>query len=473
MYTQRLTKLGLLLSLACSLHAQQGNGANFSAITVVVGNQIQASNDTGVNGNILTTPITTGPQKASSWGVFHNIEHAADAAGTNHHGIALYNASGTLLCSTYPARTVVVGQNDYNLTGCGMPQPSTNYTLAILTDFGGDEPGDNNAAAFLFDHHCTGTSSFSSFVGGSSFPGTLSGLSAQSFCYSTWVDEILPGNANGSYFGGNAGFDNQVGGIPNGPWGVNGAWFGSQNVGNTIVSFSDGLTNATLPTTTALGNSTHGATCTWALASAFTVITGTTAGHLDLSTPVNISGTNYSGAGTLSFSYNTTSSTNRNRVTCTLGSSFTSFAIGHHLKTDIPITDPETNQYDVGGIYSADGLDILSPSIYSGGASLTLFLQCELNGTGTLLGNEVVIKPGVNYWVYYLKATAGATQSMYVFNQDKQGTYVGSTTCASFTGSHPSNNFTSTINGAEVNTSGLHVWEDQFVTNTTGAKIAP
>src|SRR2546430_10643118 len=78
--------------------AQQSNGRSYATPTVVVGNNMQWGHDgNGVNGIMLLTPIVTGPNQAASWGLFHANETTADAAGTHHHGMALYDATAALL----------------------------------------------------------------------------------------------------------------------------------------------------------------------------------------------------------------------------------------------------------------------------------------------------------------------------------------------------------------------------------------
>jgi hypothetical protein len=147
-------------------------------------------------------------------------------------------------------------------------------------------------------------------------------------------------------------------------------------------------------------------------------------------------------------------------------------SVGFHLKTDIPITDTQT-QYDSGGVESADSVDQLSPAIMGGTGSLYLIMQCEINGTGTNGSIAIPLQSNVDYWIWEQKNTGGATDYMYVFNQDQQGTYVGSLSCSSDTGSHPAGFFFTPINGAENNSNGYHIWVDQYEVNTSGAFLAP
>ena len=280
-----------------SCWAQQPNGKNYAVPTQLVGNPIQHAADGGDNGLLLTVPLVTGIGPFTSWGLFHAIETAADSAGTNHHGMALYDGAGNLRCSIYTTRTTVVGDNTYNLSGCGTPLPNSSYTIGFLTDFTGIVLGTNNGAP-LSSANCPTTSSLSGFATATSFPSTLPTLSTvSSFCFSFWSTLTLAGGRNGRYYIGDAGFDHQVGGIPNGPWGANGKWYGGLNSVNTFVNFSDGLSNGVLPTTTTLNNSTHGTACTWGINNANTVIAGATSGHLNLITPVSAGGSGYGKSG--------------------------------------------------------------------------------------------------------------------------------------------------------------------------------
>lgn len=471
MYTQRFTR-AILISLLLSLPGwgQQTNGRNYTAPTLIVGNNQQWGNDSGVDGAMLTVPAATGAIAPKAWGLFHVLEVAADTAGTNHHGVALYNSSGTLLCSVYTTRTVAIGDNTYAPSGCGTPSASTSYTLAYLTDWSGDAPG-SNAGASLSALTCPGTASFSSFASETAFPGTLPGLSAQGFCYTFWVDEVLAGGSNGKFYGGNAGLTSGIRSIPTGPWGNNGNWYGGLNSANTFVSFSDGLTNATLPTTTALGNSTHGTSCTWNLETANTVIAGSTSGHLNLLTPVTVSSANYGGAATTPLTFQYTGSASRNAANCVLGSSFGSLSAGFHLKTDVPITDPQDNSYDSGALSSSDTTDRIIPSVVAGGGSINFIMECE--GAPSLPPNMVPISPNVNYWIWIQKNTGGATQFEAVFNQDNQGSLVGIMTCPSESGTHNANTVTTPITGSETNTTGAHVWVDTYEISTSGAFLTP
>lgn len=463
----------LLLAVCLPSLAQQVNGRNYTKQAQIVGNNLQGGTDSGVNGIMLTVPMKTGAGPYQSFGLFHTIEGAADGAGTNKHGVALYNAGGTLLCSVYSARTIALGDNTYNLSGCGTPSVNTTYTLAYLTDWTGDLPGANNGLTFLTSLACPGTASFSGFVSETAFPGTLPGTSAQAFCYTVWIDMILTSGVNGRYYGGNAGFDHQVGGIPNGPWGTNGKWYGGLNQVSTFVSFSDGLTNATLPTTTALGNSTHGAACTWTVTNANTVIAGSTSGHFNLGTPAAVSSAVFGGASGSPLTLQYTTGTNRNRVNCTLGSTVASMSIGFHVTTDLPISDTLSNQYDLGGIISGDGVDQLIPAIYAGGAQLYIQLQCETSGSGVPTSTAIPISPSKNYFAYLVKNTSGAQQGLYVFNQDNQGSYVGNIACAAGAGSHNAQVFSSPINGSEVNSTGSHVLVDTYEVSATGVTLVP
>jgi hypothetical protein len=117
----RFTDLLLLLSLSFSAFAQQPNGRNYSLRTKPIGNVFQSWHDIQVNGYVLTVPVKTGAGPYASWGQFHVSESAADAAGTNSHGMALYSATGTMLCYVYANRTSAIGVNSYTLSGCGTP----------------------------------------------------------------------------------------------------------------------------------------------------------------------------------------------------------------------------------------------------------------------------------------------------------------------------------------------------------------
>jgi hypothetical protein len=463
----------LAVALSCSAFAQQGNGRNYSSAVQQVGNMLASSYDIGVNGYLLTVPVKTGAGPYSSWGQFRFKAAAADTAGTNHHGMALYSAAGTLLCSTYPVAKTSFGVNSLSLSGCGVPLPNTSYTIAYLTEWSGDEPGINNSAA-ISTFVCPGTSSFAGYAAAASFPTTLPRTSAQNFCYAFWADVIVPGGSNGKYYGGNAGF-NAVSGIPTGPWGANGAWYGGLNVADTFVNFSDGLSNGVYPTTTALGNSDHGTACTWELQSTQTVISGAAAGHRNLITPVSTGGVGYGGAGSLTFQYLTNSTDSaRNYGTCAYASGYTTMSVGYHIKTDVPDTDTFNNQYDSGGAWSLDNYDQVSPAIMAGNVSgLYMIMQCEINGTGVANSSAIPMQTNTNYWVWILKGTNAATQWIYLFNQDQGGTYVGRISCTSGKGSHPAGIVFTPINGSEANTSGYHVWVDQYEVNTSGAFLAP
>lgn len=474
MNTRQFIKALALLLIAVPALAQQANGRNYAHPVAVVGNQQQwGSLGTGVNGLIIEVPVVTPALPALAWGTIHVNETVADTAGTNHHGVAIYNAAGTLLCSTYPARTIIKGENTYDLTGCGVPAPSTTYNLMWLTDWTGDNPGTNQDGPnqTLF---CPGTGIYGPYAVATSFPSTLPTMNAGvSACMTVWADVILA-NSNGQFYGGHAGYDNHVGGIPNGPWGNNGRYFGALNSLATFVSFSDGLVNATYPTTTTLGNSTHGTACTWSFASSNQVIKGGTSGHANLNTPATAGGVNYGGysASPLTLEYLTTNAS-RNYVICTMPSTYTSMTVAYHLKTDVPDLDTQSNQYDAGGLESSDSTDQLSPTIIAGGSSLNLFMQCEIDFSGTAVSGVVAIKSGVNYLVSMIKNTGGALDYMYVFNQDQGGTYVGVVTCASKTGTHNAGYFFSPINGAETNAVGDHVWADTYEANITGGYITP
>jgi hypothetical protein len=129
------------------------------------------------------------------------------------------------------------------------------------------------------------------------------------------------GQSNGKYYGGNAGVNAQISGIPTGPWGNNGSWYGGLNRVATFVNFSDGLNNGALPTATTLGNSTHGSPCTWFLDSSSAVIAGATSGHRNLITPVSTGSTAYGGSGNLTYQY--TTGTKRNYAEPRCRSDFT------------------------------------------------------------------------------------------------------------------------------------------------------
>lgn len=469
MPTRSFIKMILAAALSCSAFAQQGNGRNYSLRTQPIGNPLTGGHNINVNGTMLTVPVKTGAGPYSSWGQFHFTDAVADTAGTNSHGMALYNSAGTQLCSIYAPVKTVVGLNTFTLSGCGVPAPNTSYTIAYLTNWSGDQPGVNNNVP-IASAHCPGTSSFSGYVTETSFPSTLPATSAASYCYAFWADGILVGQSNGKYYGGNAGTGAQIGGIPTGPWGNNGTWYGGLNTSATFVNFSDGLSTGGLPTPTTLGNSSHGASCAWNVESTKTVITGAASGHSNLLTPVSIGSTAYGGSGNLTFQY--TTGANRNRATCTYIDSYSSMSVGFHLKTDLPVTDSFT-QYDAGGVNSADNWDMISPAIMGGDAGLYLLMQCEINGIGTTNSTAVPILPNVNYWVWQQKNTGGATQYMYVFNQDQQGAYVGRVSCAAATGTHNAGFFYTPINGAETNTAGYHIWVDQYEVNTSGSFLAP
>ena len=447
------------------------NGRNYTPQIQWVGERAQSSYDLSVKGIMLTVPVKTGAGPYSRWGLFHITEAVADTTGTNHHGMALFSPAGVKLCSVYNTVSTTVGDNAYNLNNCGVPAANSTYTLAYLSDWSSEGPGFNENIQ-ISDYHCPGTTSYSGYVSQSAFPSTLPSLSPQKWCYTFWAEVVLASGSNGKYYGGNAGLNEQVTSIPTGPWKANGTWYGGLNTADTFVNMSDGLSNGVAVTTTALGNASHGTSCTWALGSADNVIFGSNQGHKNLITPVSVGGVAYGGSGTLSYVYNTQSGALRNEATCTFASSYSSFSLGFHMRIDMPLNDAISNDYDLGGIQSADGQDYFVAGAQAGGSSFYMNMQCEHSGA-TANAHVINLIPNTNYWVYMLKTTGGATQYEYVFNQDLGGAFAGLLTCASYTGSHPSNTFYTTVNGSETNTAGHHVWEDHFEVSTTGAFLAP
>jgi hypothetical protein len=464
-----LLALGLLAASTQAV-AQQSNGRSYVPRTQIFGSQAQGGNDSGVNGYMLTTPIKTGNGPYRSWGTFYNIEGAADTAGTDKHGMALYGPTGTLMCSTYTARTVAVGVNAYSLSGCGVPQPNSSYTLAVLTNWSGDRPGDN-AGAYQTTQECPGTTSFSGYASASSFPSTLPSTSAQSFCYDEWAIAVLAGGANGKFYGGNAALT-ATGGLPTGPWNSSGSWYGGLNSVGTFVSFSGGLSSGVMPTTSALANSTYGSPCTWSFGNATnSVLSGSAGGYFRPITPVAIGTTGYSGTGNLALAY--TTGPTRNYVGCALGSSSNVFSVGFHLQTDLPGNDTANDWYDSGAINSADGTDAFGIFIFAGGDTLTLYSELIKNTATSYGTGGVMLQPNTNYWIEIQKTTNGATETIYVFDQDTGGSYVGKITGTAYAGAHPANDWISVIHGSEPNSTGSHIWEDDVEMSPLGQFLAP
>jgi hypothetical protein len=160
-------------------------------------------------------------------------------------------------------------------------------------------------------------------------------------------------------------------------------------------------------------------------------------------------------------------------VGCSIGTSSDVFSVGFHLKTDLPSNDTANDWYDSGAINSADGTDAFGIFIFAGGDTLTLYSELDKNTATSYGSGGILLEPNTNYWIEIQKTTNGATETIYVFDQDTGGSYVGEITGTSYAGVHPANNWISVIHGSEANSTGNHIWEDNVEFSSAGQFIAP
>ena len=457
-------RLLIFVLFSAAALSQQSNGRNYGQQKILAGEMAIDSNDSGDANYILTNPtVVPAGYTYSGYGPIHVYILNPDTA--NNFGVAIYNSSNALLCSTPLAHPTssTSGWQTFTPTGCGVPVPGATITLAQLTLSSTQEPGDNTGL-HTATAECPGTTSFSGYVAGSTFPSTLGTTTAQNFCYSVYVELNVAGGTNGAFYGGGA---TPVTGIPYGPWNSAGAWYGGTFAAATQVNFSDGLVNATAPTSTTLNNSTHGGACTWSVTNTHGSLTGSSSYTLPpLITPLTVSGTAYSGAGGISLLY--TTGTGGDYVSCTLGSSYSSLTIGADYEFDIPATD-SGEQYDTLGISSADSTDKVNLTVDFNGVQPTIYAECNNTASGT---NGIPVQPSTPYYLMTIKNTGGALNYFYVYNE-MTGQLAGSSTCPSASGSHPANLFNTMVAGAETESSGHHIWMKNISVNTSGAQVGP
>jgi len=446
------------LVFLCSVMAfgQQSNGRNYTLRTQQLGETAQTSNDSGVN------PLELGSQFAIG-----NIAPAAFLScsyfvispdTTKQHGCAIRNNNagvpGTLICGamssnanpTVPAP--VSGWNTRTLSGCAAPTASSTPWVTSFTASGSQEPG--AAQPFSATTPCPGSalgSDYSNSLTGPPYSfGTYKGQQGtQPWCYSAYVTVSYNQGSNGLNF-------NTPYGIPTGPWGINGKWYGGTNSAVSFVDFS-GLSNGVAPTTTALNNSTHGSAITWTTATGNITGDNTTSLGLTLS-PAVISGTAYAGNSTWALKYTTSTSSPGGYIIATLGSSYSILNSCYTWETSVPTSD--SGQYDGLKIVSADGNDGFLVALLTSGNSEWMVGE-ETEGASTFSSTSIVpISPNKLYRICQFKNTNGANNIASVY--DNTGTLIGTITLASASGSHPANTLLIGATGNEGEGNGFGIW---------------
>ena len=455
----------IFLLVSVSALCQQSNGRNYTQQTILIGNLAQDANDSGDASTILTTPaVVPSGYVYTGYGPIHVFIISPDTS--NNFGVALYNSSNTKLCSTTLAHPTSSTTQWFTFvpTGCGVPVAGATIRVAQLTLSSTQEPG-TNSGAHTATGFCPGTSAYSGYVGGTTFPTTLGATTAQNFCYSAYVELYVAGGTNGRFYGGSA---SSISGIPNGPWSANGKWYGGSWSMPTYVNFSAGLVNGSAPTSTTLNNSTFGGAVTWSVANTHSSLTGSTSYTLpSMLTPVIVGSTGYGGAGGTSLLY--TTGNGGDYITGTLGSSYSSLTVSGDLEFDIPSNDTSGNQYDELGVKSADGTAEVNFLLSASGSSLNLYAECNAAATGN---QGIGVQPSTPYCIQITKNTNSGTNYLQVFN-DTTGALLGTITCAAESGSHPANLFYTMVGGGEVESSGHHIWMKNIKISTTGGQVCP
>lgn len=447
---RRYIPLLLVIGVAvyCFGQVQQTNGRNYAPQTVIYGTQAQTSNDSGVNGVVLATPIKI---------------------GSTYYWLAQLTASGSQL----PGAAGISG----NLTGT-----------------------------------CTGTGGlFSEYDVSATFPSTWSTSGTQTFCYNEyavlnqdgtvaqlWVYVLSPDNTANfgtAIYSGNAtnpttrlcatalvhtwslvaGWNNITpsgcGSLYRGPGklgsngrnftqqyaGVNGTLYSAAVAPDTYIDWS-GLSNTVAPTTTTLGNSTHGTACSsWAVTNPNTNLTGSTSVTWPALPVVAIAGgAGYQGGLGLSL-LNTAGTAGSGYVTCQLAAAHASVSVAWVWKTDGSATEASGHDYDSPDIKSSDATDGVNFNVATSGTSWYANLECESTSGGTTVSLDgIYLAPGTVYLMELQKNTGGAPNFGAIFNAATHQQVGVTITCNSGTGTHNAQFVNVGITGSETEASGVH-----------------
>lgn len=454
-----------LIALPCS--AQQSNGRTYAPQVVHYGLTAQETYDLYATNQVLFTPFTTGAVAPASWGAIHLSILAPDS--TSSWGVGLYSDSsgkpGSKLCGLVVSTAPVVGWNTVNVSGCGTPAANTQYWLAQIT---GSTTQEQGISGWSMAETCPGTTLSSYYTNSAQsstvFPSSAGAVSAQSFCYSESIDAYMNTGLNGKNYG-------TPNGIPLGPWGADGNWYGGAYSPSTFINFNDGLSNGVQPTATTLGKSTHGTACSWGVSDPYSNLSGDNSGSLPpLISPALVGGAGYGGTGNISLKYTTNAANAGGYVTCGLASPYTSLSVGFWIETDTPITDA-ANQYSVVEVISSDS-DGANMLIHTNGASLSAAAECNSStGNSTVSPTAYSLFPNTPYWVEIQKNTSGAPN--YVSIYDSTGSLLGVVSCNSGAGSHPAQYIDIGVTGSEDESAGYHIWFNAIEVSTTGNQMGP
>ena len=252
-------------------------------------------------------------------------------------------------------------------------------------------------------------------------------------------------------------------------WGPLFSPLGAQVV-DTFINF-EGLSNTVAPTTTTLGTSTFGTSCSWGVTNPNTVLTGSTSAQMgSLLTPVIAGGTTYMGTGTLGLQLATGSAAG-NYVGCGIGNhSVVSF--GYLVEWSIPDNDTSGNRYSLPAIITGTGDDADADLIANG---TQMVMALETNGTN--VGGTITVHANTVYYIETL-FTENGTRSITVYQCTiTSGAVTGVTNLGTISGTVAGTNPATTVlvgvTGAETESSGHTIWFDNVAISLTGGTLVP
>lgn len=426
--------------IACQW-ALDGAGAAYGAI----------SDATNGAYKVAMAPASNDGNVDMAWQGQSYFENAA--SGTYAISLTFANTDGfvSLACQPWKnARTTGV------LDGGSVFQAKDQNTTATNPTSGtAATPASNDLIVGFMTNGCTATP-----TAGTNFT-LISSLSANCEYVETWAQSTATAvNAPFTAATADKYRDQQVGYLPTG------ATAGVEPT--PMLIDMEGLTNATAPTAAAMAASTHGINAVsgdWVCQNVNTMITGSTSGQLhNLLNNIWVSGTSYSGTGSLGFQVNTFagSPTGANNCNLTIGAS-SAMTAAFIFETDIPQTETAGNQYSMNQI-GTTGLEQCNPFITANGSAISI--KAEHHGGGS--SASIAIATSTIYEMQ-LQLVAGVSCTIRIW--DMTGTELtgspiicsssalGHQCVADFTTGNP-NQFDVGITGAELESSGHHIWTD-------------